>query len=106
VLQQDNEHESLADCPSAGGKVRIDAIVVLVINFIKRSGINALAYLIPILTIHLVPALNELIFSKGEQPLRLFLFPFIHPSSVSLKTAFELSSFVYLKEVNLLGIRR
>lgn len=54
VLAQDNQHQALAIIPSTPVQVRIDSVVKLVVNFLKGSAIDELAYFLPIVTITLL----------------------------------------------------
>lgn len=54
MLAQDNQHQALAIIPSTPVQVRIDSVVKLVVNFLKGSAIDELAYLLPVVTITLL----------------------------------------------------
>lgn len=84
VLQKDDQHYRLSDCPASSLHLWIDPILKLIIDLLKGAGFYKLTDFFPIISIHSMFLDDEFLLSEGVGPFGGLHLAMIQPSFIDL----------------------
>lgn len=100
MLEKNNEHECLPGSPSSGGEVRLQSVVIFIVDLLRQAIFEELVDLLPVLSVQLLLFQQQLILMQVEQSFGLFFAPEVHKSAVDVHAASVLCALAHLAEID------